>query len=202
MPDLAQTRARPFERVADPASIPASTRDDFPILNGAAADGPLVYLDNAATTQKPRAVLDAIVEFYSTANSNVGRGYYRLSRTATERYEQARATVQEELNAEHADEVVFTRSTTDAVNLLADAFGGGIVGRADQVVVSGMEHNSNLLPWRRLCERSGAELVVVPVNEHGRVEPADFPPPWDRGCASPPSPTCPTCSAPSTHSAR
>jgi cysteine desulfurase/selenocysteine lyase len=166
------------DRVAEPPGgrtrVPGTIRDDFPILRASHDGKPLVYLDNAATTQKPQAVLDAIVEYYSTANSNIGRGYYGLSMTATDRYDEAREVVRRTLGAEHAEEVVFTRNTTDATNLLADTFGRRLVGKADQVVVCGMEHNSNLLPWRRLCESAGAELVVVPVTTRGNVDPADF----------------------------
>jgi cysteine desulfurase/selenocysteine lyase len=152
--------------------LPEAVREDFPMLR-AAGGGALTYLDNAATTQKPQQVLDALVDYYTTANSNVGRGYYELSMTSTDRYERARATVQAAIGARHADEVVFTGGTTDAVNLLADTLGRRLVGRADQVVITGMEHNSNLLPWRRLCERAGAELVVVPVDEDGQVDLGD-----------------------------
>ncbi|HEU5111577.1 MAG TPA: aminotransferase class V-fold PLP-dependent enzyme, partial [Micromonosporaceae bacterium] len=151
-----------------------SLRADFPILDTVVRGHPLAYLDNAATTQKPRAVLDAVVDYYTTANSNIGRGYYQLSMTATDRYEQARGEVQRWLNAENPEEIVFTRGTTDAVNLVADTFARGRVGPGDDVVVTGLEHNSNLLPWRRLCEASGARLVVVPVDRDGRVDPADF----------------------------
>jgi len=151
-------------------AVPATVRGDFPIL-GATSDGmPLTYLDNAATAQKPQAVLDALVGYYATANSNVGRGYYRLSHASTERYE----VVRRFLNAGSADEIVFTRNTTDAVNMLADSWAHGQVGPDDQVLVTGMEHNSNMLPWRRLCEHTGAELVVVPVDHAGRVRVPDF----------------------------
>jgi cysteine desulfurase/selenocysteine lyase len=152
----------------------SEVRDDFPILTGGSGDQPLVYLDNAATAQKPRRVLDAIVDYYSTANSNIGRGYYQLSMAATDRYEDARRVVALTLNAEHPDEIVFTRNTTDAMNMLADTFGRELVGRDDEVVITGMEHNSNLLPWRRLCERAGARLVVVPADQRGQVAAADF----------------------------
>ena len=152
----------------------SATRADFPILDTVANGYPLVYLDNAATTQKPWAVLDAIVNYYATANSNIGRGHYLLSMAATNRYETARAVVQRWLNAADPDEIVFTRGTTDAINLLADTFASQLVGPGDQVVITGMEHNSNLLPWHRLCERVGAELVVVPTDAAGRVDPAEF----------------------------
>lgn len=149
-----------------------SIRDDFPILRRQIDGSPLVYLDNAATTQKPVAVLDAMREYYETANSNIGRGYYRLSFAATDAYEHSRGVVQRALNAEHADEIVFTPGTTAALNLLTDTLGRAVVHPGDRVVVSGMEHNSNLLPWRRLCETVGAELVVVSGGPSGRVDPA------------------------------
>ncbi|MBV9445850.1 MAG: cysteine desulfurase [Streptosporangiaceae bacterium] len=168
MTETTQATTRPDEQLA------SSIREDFPILRATFGGRPLVYLDNAATAQKPRPVLDAIQDYYCTANSNIGRGYYKLSMAATDRYEQARHTVQTALGARHPDEVVFTRSTTDATNLLADTFGRQLVGPGDQVVVCGMEHNSNLLPWRRLCESAHAELVVAPVNERGTVNVADF----------------------------
>ncbi|OOC53356.1 MULTISPECIES: aminotransferase class V-fold PLP-dependent enzyme [Nocardiopsis] len=156
------------------STVGRAVRDRFPILSTRPGGVPLTYLDNAATTQKPDSVLDAIVGYYSRDNSNIGRGHYRLSLNATELYEGARERVRQVLGAQHPDEVVFTQGTTAATNLLADTFGARVVGRGDQVVVSGMEHNSNLLPWRRLCERSGAELVVVPVDGDGRVAAADF----------------------------
>ncbi len=153
---------------------PEMIRKDFPILDVRFDGKPLVYLDNAATAQKPRAVLDSIVDYYSTTNSNVGRGYYKLSMAATDRYEEARGVVQAALNAEYADEIILTRGTTDAINMLADTFGQRLVSTGDQVVITGLEHNSNSLPWRRLCEKAGAELIVVPANDHGRVAMADF----------------------------
>lgn len=155
----------------DPVSM--TIRDQFPILHQGDGD-PLVYLDNAATTQKPQAVLDAITTYYTTVNSNVGRGYHTLGLTATDRYEDARETVRAAIGAERADEIVFTASCTAATNLLAETIGRRLVGAGDQVVITGMEHNSNLLPWRRLCETTGAELVVVPVGADGRVAAADF----------------------------
>jgi cysteine desulfurase/selenocysteine lyase len=146
-------------------------RAEFPILAKRTPNGSaLAYLDNAATTQKPLAVLDALTDYYVTANSNVGRGYYGLSMESTARYEHARGVVQAAINAERPSEVVFTRGTTDSMNLIAETIGRELVGRGDRVVVTEMEHNSNLLPWRRLCDLVGAELVVVPVGSHGRVE--------------------------------
>lgn len=153
-----------------PARTIESIRQDFPILQRSFSGRPLVYLDNAATAQKPQSVLDALVGYYSTSNSNIGRGYYELSMLASDMYEQARTVVAEAINAEHTDEVVFTGGTTASVNLVVDTFGHQVVGAGDQVVVTGMEHNSNMLPWRRLCEQVGAELVVLHTDRQGRVE--------------------------------
>lgn len=149
-------------------------RTDFPILHRSIDGLPLVYLDNAATAQKPTAVLDAMRDYYETTNSNIGRGYYRLSFAATDAYEHSRGVVQRALNAEHVDEIVFTAGTTAALNLLADTYGREVVGPGDRIVVSGMEHNSNLLPWRRLCETAGAELVVLEGDATGRIGLAEF----------------------------
>jgi len=156
------------------AFSPQTIRDEFPILATRVGGRPLAYLDNAATTQKPRCVLDAMTEYYATSNSNVGRGYYQLSMQSSTCLEDARSAVQAAIGAEAPDEVVFTRGTTDALNLLADTLGRELVRRGDRIVVTGMEHNSNLLPWRRLCESSGAALVTVPVDAAGRIEPSDF----------------------------
>ncbi|HET6503023.1 MAG TPA: cysteine desulfurase [Amycolatopsis sp.] len=161
-------------KAAELGGLGEAVRPDFPLLRRRFGPEPLIYLDNAATTQKPRPVIDELVRFYSDVNSNVGRGYYRLSMAATEEYERARAVVRDALNAAHTDEIVFTPGTTATINLLADTFGRSVVSAGDQVVVSGMEHNSNMLPWRRLCEVTGAELVVVPVAPEGRVGTAEF----------------------------
>lgn len=163
--------SRTKTREDSPALRPESVRKDFPIL---ARTAPLAYLDNAATTHKPWPVLDAMTEYYCTSNSNVGRGYYRLSMESTACLDQARLVVGSAIGARSPHEVVFTSGTTDAMNLLADTLGRQRVSHGDRVVVTGMEHNSNLLPWRRLCERTGAQLVVVPVNAAGRVELSDF----------------------------
>lgn len=146
-----------------------SVRDDFPILSDDSPAAGMVYLDNAATTHKPRAVLDAITSYYATANSNVGRGYHRLAFASTDRFEEARSEVAAAIGAASPEEVVFTGGTTDGVNMLTGTLGRDLLGAGDQVVITGMEHNSNLLPWRRLCEESGAELVVVQVDADGRV---------------------------------
>jgi cysteine desulfurase/selenocysteine lyase len=158
----------------DTGGAQEGVRDDFPILATRIDGAPLVYFDNAATAQKPRAVLDAVVDYYTTTNSNVGRGYHRLGLASTERFEQARETVRAFIGAASADEVVFTSGTTHSLNIVADVLGRGLVGPGDEVVVTALEHNSNLLPWRRLCESTGATLRVVPVGGHGHVELSDF----------------------------
>ena len=139
-------------------------REDFPILNEKVHGRELVYLDNAATTQKPQAVLDAIVEGYSKWNANVHRGVHHLSQVATEKHEQARKKVAEWLNAA-AEEIIFTKGTTDSINMLARSFGDAMVNEGDEIIVSQLEHHSNIVPWQMLCERKKAVLKVIPLRE-------------------------------------
>lgn len=139
-------------------------REDFPILTEKVHGRELVYLDNAATTQKPQAVLDAIVEGYSKWNANVHRGVHHLSQVATEKHEQARKKVAEWLNAA-AEEVIFTKGTTDSINILARSFGDAMVNEGDEIIVSQLEHHSNIVPWQMLCERKKAVLKVIPLRE-------------------------------------
>ena len=139
-------------------------REDFPILNEKVHQRELVYLDNAATTQKPQVVLDAIVEGYSKWNANVHRGVHHLSQVATEKHEQARKKVAEWLNAA-AEEVIFTKGTTDGINMLARSFGDAMVNEGDEIIVSQLEHHSNIVPWQMLCERKKAVLKVIPLRE-------------------------------------
>ena len=139
-------------------------REDFPILREKVHQHELVYLDNAATTQKPQAVLDAIVEGYSKWNANVHRGVHHLSQVATEKHEQARKKVAEWLNAV-AEEVIFTKGTTDSINMLARSFGDAMVNEGDEIIVSQLEHHSNIVPWQMLCERKKAVLKVIPLRE-------------------------------------
>ena len=139
-------------------------REDFPILNEKVHGRELVYLDNAATTQKPQVVLDAIVEGYSKWNANVHRGVHHLSQVATEKHEQARKKVAEWLNAA-AEEVIFTKGTTDSINILARSFGDAMVNEGDEIIVSQLEHHSNIVPWQMLCERKKAVLRVIPLRE-------------------------------------
>ena len=139
-------------------------REDFPILTEKVHGRELVYLDNAATTQKPQVVLDAIVEGYSKWNANVHRGVHHLSQVATEKHEQARKKVAEWLNAA-AEEVIFTKGTTDSINMLARSFGDAMVNEGDEIIVSQLEHHSNIVPWQMLCERKKAILKVIPLRE-------------------------------------
>ena len=139
-------------------------REDFPILTERVHGRELVYLDNAATTQKPQVVLNAIVEGYSKWNANVHRGVHHLSQVATEKHEQARKKVAEWLNA-MAEEVIFTKGTTDSINMLARSFGDAMVNEGDEIIVSQLEHHSNIVPWQMLCERKKAILKVIPLRE-------------------------------------
>jgi cysteine desulfurase/selenocysteine lyase len=142
-------------------------RSDFPILASTIDGKPLVYLDNAATTQKPQSVIDAITDYYTHYNSNIHRGAHHLSNLATEAHEKARRTVQRYINAEHDHEVIFTRGTTESINLVAFSFGQAFVKPGDEVIVTEMEHHSNFVPWQMMCERQGAHFRVIPFDENG-----------------------------------
>ena len=144
-------------------------RQEFPILREKPYGKPLVYLDSAATSQKPQAVIDAISRFYSRDNANVHRGVHYLSERATEAYEAARAKVQGFLNADHAQEIVFTRGTTEAINLVAQTYAKTHLGEGDEVLVTAMEHHSNIVPWQMLCAERGAHLRVAPINDAGEL---------------------------------
>jgi len=145
-------------------------RSDFPILNTTVNGKPLVYLDNAATTQKPNVVIQAITDYYSHYNSNIHRGAHHLSNLATAAHEDARKTVQRYINAEHDHEVIFTRGTTEAINLVAFSFGEAFVNPGDDVVVTTMDHHSNFVPWQMMCERRGANFRVIPFDENGELQ--------------------------------
>ena len=144
-------------------------REDFPILDQNVHGHPLVYFDNAATTQKPRAVVEALRNYYEHDNANVHRGLHELSSRATEAYEAARARVAQYLGATSADEIVFTRGTTESINLVAQAWGGKFVRAGDVILLTEMEHHSNLVPWQILAERIGARLRFVPVRDDGTL---------------------------------
>jgi cysteine desulfurase/selenocysteine lyase len=145
-------------------------RKDFPILHQQVHGRRLVYLDNAATTQKPQAVLDALRAYYETDNANVHRGVHLLSERATADYEGARETVRRFLNAREAREIVFVRGTTEGVNLVARSFGRRALRAGDEVIISALEHHSNIVPWQLLCEETGAALRVVPISDAGEVD--------------------------------
>jgi cysteine desulfurase/selenocysteine lyase len=144
-------------------------RNDFPILKQQVNGCPLVYLDNGATSQKPQSVIDAIVNYYSTTNSNVHRGVHTMSQQATDGYEGARSKVRQFINAGDDREIIFTRNTTEGINLVAHSYGRQNIGPGDDIIVSNMEHHSNIVPWQMLCEEKGANLRVVPINDDGEL---------------------------------
>jgi cysteine desulfurase/selenocysteine lyase len=144
-------------------------REDFPILKQKIHGKPLIYLDNAASTQKPQVVIDTIKRYYETDNANVHRGVHLLSERATKQYEDARIKVQRFLDAAQPREVIFVRGTTEAINLVAQTFGRMTVGAGDEVVISHMEHHSNIVPWQILCEEKGAVLRVAPITDEGEL---------------------------------
>ena len=144
-------------------------RKDFPILQRKVNGYPLVYFDNAATSQKPQVVIDAIVDYYSNYNANIHRGVHTLSQEATNAYEQARVKVQRHFNAAKSHEIILTSGTTHSINLVATGF-TSFLERGDEIVVSALEHHSNIVPWQMLCERTGAELRVIPMNLQGELD--------------------------------
>ncbi len=150
-------------------------RKDFPALHQNINGSPLVYLDNGASTQKPQAVIDAITKFYSQDYANVHRGIHSLSQRATDQFEAARESVRAFINAKAIEEVVFTSGTTDSINLIATSFGSKFITSGDRILVSEMEHHSNIVPWQILAERQGAELLVIPVLKNGELDIASLP---------------------------
>ena len=151
-------------------------RSDFPILQERARGHQLVYLDNAATSQKPKAVIDAIVRYYQHDNANIHRGVHYLSEKATEDFEAARRAVKRFVNAKQANEIIFVRSATEAINLVAQTYGRVHVGPGDEVLISAMEHHSNIVPWQLLCEEKQAKLRVAPINQEGELILEEFEP--------------------------
>ena len=149
-------------------------RCDFPILERRVREHRLVYLDNAATTQKPRQVLDALARYYDNTNANIHRGVYTLSEEATAAYDAARVKVQRFLNARASREVIFTRNSTESINLVAHSFGRRHVGPGDEIVITHMEHHSNIVPWQLLCEQVGAQLRVAPIDDSGTLQLDEF----------------------------
>ena len=144
-------------------------RKDFPILSREVNGKPLVYFDNAATSQTPQQVIDAIVDYYSNYNANIHRGVHTLSQEATDAYEDARKKIQYHFNAEKAHEIIFTSGTTHGINLVANGF-SSLLKQEDEIIVSALEHHSNIVPWQMLCERTGAKLKVIPMNLDGELE--------------------------------
>lgn len=147
----------------------SKVRADFPILERKVYGKPLIYLDNGATTQKPRSVVDAMVEEYYSVNANVHRGVHFLSQQATELHEAGRETVRNFINARTTNEIVFTRGTTESINLLAFCFGEEFMGEGDEVIISTMEHHSNIVPWQLLAARKGIAIKVIPMNDRGEL---------------------------------
>lgn len=145
-------------------------RAQFPILHREVNGKPLVYLDNGATSQKPQSVIDTISRFYEHDNSNIHRGVHTLSQEATSAYEQVRKKVQKFINAQHDHEVIFTSGTTGSINLVASSFGESLVREGDEILITAMEHHSNIVPWQMLCERKKAHLKVVPISEAGEID--------------------------------
>ena len=148
-------------------------RADFPILSQKVNGKPLVYFDNGATSQKPQVVIDAISKYYSEINANIHRGVHTLSQLATDAYEVSRNTIQNHLNAKHNHEIIFTSGTTFGINLVANGF-ASLLKSGDEVMVSALEHHSNIVPWQFLCEKTGAKLVVIPMNEKGELIISEF----------------------------
>jgi len=145
-------------------------RNDFPILSQTVYKRPLVYFDNAATTQKPTSVIDALDQYYKTINSNIHRGVHCLSQLATSEFEVARKAVRQFINAEHDCEIIFTRGATESINLVANSFGRTYLHEGDEIIVSEMEHHSNIVPWQFQCEDRGATLKVVPFSDNGELQ--------------------------------
>lgn len=143
-------------------------RKEFPILNQKVNGKPLIYFDNAATSQKPKVVIDAITSYYQEINSNIHRGVHTLSQLATDAYEETRQKIKTQFNAKHVFEIIFTRGTTESINLITSSF-TSILKKEDEIIISALEHHSNIVPWQMLCERTGAKLKVIPINKKGEL---------------------------------
>jgi len=156
-------------------------RADFPILKEEVNGKPLVYLDNGATTQKPKAMIDALVHYYSTYNSNVHRGVHTLSQKATDVFEEARKVTQKFIGAKHENEIIFTSGTTDSINMLSTIVGEGIINKGDRIFVAESEHHSNIVPWQFVCQKHGAQLVSIPFQD-GKLNMEVFESELEKGC--------------------
>ena len=144
-------------------------RNDFPILKQKIYGNPLIYFDNAATTQKPQSVIDTVDNYYKEFNSNIHRGVHYLSQQATMAFENARKTIQQFINAKNSYEIIFTRGTTESINLVASCFGKKYIHKGDEIIISAMEHHSNIVPWQMICEEKQAILKVIPINDEGEI---------------------------------
>jgi cysteine desulfurase/selenocysteine lyase len=156
-------------KISTPLLNIEAIRADFPILSRKVNGKPLVYFDNGATAQKPQSVIDAIDLYYKNQNANIHRGVHTLSQEITVAYENARTTIQKHLNAEHAHEIIFTAGTTASINLLASSFAKKHIQAGDEIIISAMEHHSNILPWQQVCEEKDALLKVIPINKEGEL---------------------------------
>src|SRR5215831_16565762 len=144
-------------------------RQDFPVLKQTIHGKPLVYLDNAATAQKPRAVIDAIVKFYEVDCANIHRGVHELSQRSTAAYEETRAKVRRFVNARSSHEIIFVRGTTEGINLVTQTWGRANLTAGDEVIIAGLEHHSNIVPWQIVCEQTGARLRIIPIDDRGEL---------------------------------
>lgn len=149
-------------------------RSDFPILSQRVRNHPLVYLDNAATSQKPQVVIDRVAKYYREENANIHRGVHMLSEKATDEYEGAREKIRQFIGANNIHEIIFTRGTTESINLVAQTFGRKNIGKGDEILISHMEHHSNIVPWQMLCEHTGAKLKVIPIHDSGEIDQEEF----------------------------
>ena len=147
----------------------AEIRADFPILNRKVYDKPLVYFDNGATTQKPQCVIDAVDEVYKSYNGNIHRGVHYLSDMSSEAYENSREKVRSFINADKREEIIFTSGTTGSINGIAFSFGEQYIKPGDEIILSRLEHHANIVPWQMMCERKGAVLRVIPINDKGEI---------------------------------
>src|SRR6185295_17908574 len=147
----------------------SAIRQEFPVLNREVKGRPLIYFDNAATSQKPQAVIDAQVQYYSNYNANIHRGIHTLAEEATAAYEETRDTVKSFIGARSREEIIFTRGTTESINLVAYSWGRKNIQAGDEIIISNMEHHSNIVPWQLLCEEKNAVLKIIPVNDEGEL---------------------------------
>ena len=145
-------------------------RQDFPVLGREVNGHPLVYLDNGASAQKPKQVIDRVAKYYTEEHANIHRGVHHLSQEATQAYEEARETVCRFINAKHSYEVLYTKGTTDGINLVASSFGRKNLAQGDEIILSTMEHHSNIVPWQMICESKGAIVRVIPINQAGELD--------------------------------